>query len=188
MGGVSAAVVKLQSSKSSVKEEMRQIFPFLVMVLCFVFDQWTKRVVQLDFPPKVAILKDPASAVSFGSYDITSFLAIRPALNRGISWGWFHSLGEVGRYILVALSVGLIGVLWFLFRKASKLGRFGFAFMIGGALGNVCDRLVDGAVYDFIDIHYRSYHFMIFNAADVFISLGVVIVLIDSFFVKPHQK
>ena len=59
-----------------------------------------------------------------------------------------------------------------------------YAFIIGGALGNVYDRLIYKAVPDFIDMHYNNFHWFTFNVADIFISIGIAIFIMKSFFVK----
>ena len=59
-----------------------------------------------------------------------------------------------------------------------------YTIIIGGALGNFYDRLIFRAVPDFIDIHYKNFHWFTFNVADIFISLGIIFFIIRSFFVK----
>ena len=62
-----------------------------------------------------------------------------------------------------------------------------FSIIIGGALGNFCDRLVYKAVPDFIDFHFENFHWFTFNVADIFISMGIIFFLIRSFFIKEMK-
>ena len=67
---------------------------------------------------------------------------------------------------------------------SGKLDKLIYGIIIGGALGNFYDRLTFNAVPDFIDLHYNSFHWFIFNVADIFITLGILFFIIRSFFVK----
>ena len=62
--------------------------------------------------------------------------------------------------------------------------KLAFSVIIGGAIGNIYDRLTYKAVPDFIDIHYQNFHWFVFNVADIFITLGIIILLINGYFRK----
>ena len=68
--------------------------------------------------------------------------------------------------------------------SSKNLDKFIFSIIIGGALGNFYDRLTFNAVPDFIDLHYNSFHWFIFNVADIFITLGIIIFIMRGFFEK----
>ena len=70
--------------------------------------------------------------------------------------------------------------------KSDSLGKILFALIIGGAAGNLFDRLTYFAVPDFIDFHINSFHWFTFNVADIFISLGIFFIIIKEFFFKPN--
>ena len=113
---------------------------------------------------------------------ITPFLDLVMVWNYGISYGLFQQDGDMGRYILIA--VMLLAVLCLVIWLATCEGRLTAAalgLVIGGALGNIVDRVVHGAVADFFSFHAFGYHWYVFNLADVAIVAGVVVLLYDSF-------
>jgi len=100
--------------------------------------------------------------------------------NRGVSFGLLNSDSPYAPYALAAFA--LIVVIIFsvaLWRSDSLIQTAGFAAIIGGALGNVVDRLGDGAVTDFLDFYIGQYHWPTFNLADTFIFCGVILLLIS---------
>lgn len=109
--------------------------------------------------------------------------------NRGISFGLFSAEGAAGWWALVLTTLAVsmfVGWLWH--RAKAPLERLGYAAILGGALGNLVDRLPDGAVTDFIDVHVASWHFPTFNLADVAISGGVALLLLSSFLSARVQR
>ena len=71
---------------------------------------------------------------------------------------------------------------------SDNLDKLIFSIIIGGALGNLYDRLLYNAVPDFIDLHYNTFHWFTFNVADIFITLGVIIMVLREFFVKKNNE
>lgn len=112
--------------------------------------------------------------------EVLPFFNLVLVWNRGISFGMFGG-GTVPPWLLavVALGVTLALVIW-LWRVETRLLAVAIGLVIGGALGNVIDRLVYGAVADFLDVHWGDHHWPAFNLADAAISVGVVILLIDA--------
>jgi len=111
------------------------------------------------------------------------FFNIVMVWNRGVSFGMFNQETDYGPAILIALS--FIIVAWFgiwLFRTRDHMQCAGIAMVIGGALGNVIDRFRFGAVIDFLDFHIAGYHWPAFNIADASIVIGVVVLIVHSFF------
>lgn len=117
------------------------------------------------------------------SIEIMPFFNLVLAWNRGISFSMLQYETDVMPYVLsmVALGVVLVLVRW-LQHAARGWTILGLGLVIGGALGNVVDRLRFGAVVDFLDFHAAGVHFPAFNLADSAISLGVVVLLIDGLF------
>ena len=140
----------------------------------------------------VAVLVDRAhKAWMLGPFEIaeTGRLAIAPFLdlilvwNRGVSYGLLTQDNDLGRWLLIAL--GLAGALlfgWWLRTTRALLPALALGLVIGGALSNVIDRLVYGAVLDFLDVHAAGYHWPAFNLADSAISVGIVLLLAESLF------
>ena len=75
-------------------------------------------------------------------------------------------------------------VLFYFLLSSEILDKIIYAVIIGGALGNFYDRLFFKAVPDFIDLHYNNFHWFTFNVADIFISIGILFIIVKSFFVK----
>ena len=72
----------------------------------------------------------------------------------------------------------------YIFVTSKSLDKFIYAIILGGALGNLYDRFVYKAVPDFIDLHLNNFHWFTFNVADIFITIGIIIFIMRSFFVK----
>lgn len=115
-----------------------------------------------------------------GRVGITPFFDLVMTWNHGISYGLLQQDGMAGRLLLTAFSVTAVTVLalW-MSNSASKLVAVSLGFIIGGALGNIADRLMHGAVADFFSFHYAGYYWYIFNIADVAITAGVIGLIID---------
>lgn len=121
--------------------------------------------------------------------EVTPFFNWVIVWNRGISFGMFNQASEYGPYILIglALVISLIFLIW-LFRTRSHMQSAGLALVIGGAIGNVIDRLQYGAVFDFLDFHAGGYHWPAFNLADSCIVTGVGVLLIHALFFEKEVQ
>ena len=113
----------------------------------------------------------------------TSFFNWVKVWNTGVSFSMFNGHGQTGAVILTvfALCVAVFLFYWML-KETNKLKITALAFIIGGALGNVIDRIRFGAVLDFLDFHYKNIHWPAFNVADSFICAGVFILICMEFF------
>lgn len=105
--------------------------------------------------------------------------------NPGVAFSMFaNAHSPAVRFLLVLFSVGVIVFLFWLLaagRAGGKMGQIGMALIIGGAVGNVVDRLTQRGVTDFIDLHLGSYHWPTFNVADSAIVVGAALVLLELF-------
>lgn len=119
--------------------------------------------------------------------EVTGFFNIVMVWNSGVSFGMFGEGGEAGRWILsgVALAISAFLVNW-LRQVDRRLPALAIGLVIGGAIGNIVDRVRFGAVADFLDFHLFGYHWPAFNIADSAIVIGVALLLIDSLF-GPRQ-
>ena len=116
-----------------------------------------------------------------GPLTINPYIDLILVWNRGISYGLFQQHADWGRYGLVLLSVGAaIGLTIWLFRTPVKTIMFGTSLLIGGALGNALDRILYGAVVDFVLLHWQEWQWYVFNVADAAIVAGVLLLLYDS--------
>jgi signal peptidase II len=116
--------------------------------------------------------------------EITSFFSLVYVNNNGISFGMFNE-AKNAREIFAFLqgSIATILIIW-LWRIKNKHLAIALGLIIGGAFGNVIDRIQNGGVTDFLDFHITSYHWPAFNVADSAIFIGVAMVLFDEFFLK----
>ena len=115
---------------------------------------------------------------------INEYLNLDLIWNTGIGFGLFSSNSEVF-YNFVTMLIGfVIFVLTYISLNLDKLEKIIYCTIIGGAIGNFYDRLKFKAVPDFIDLHYNGFHWFTFNVADIFISIGIIALILRSFFVK----
>ncbi len=117
--------------------------------------------------------------------EITGFFNLVEVWNRGVSFGLFASSSPWTPVLLSALAIGISIVLLVWLRKAETLLlSIALGIVIGGAVGNVVDRILWGHVFDFLDFHIAGYHWPAFNVADSAITIGVALILIDGFIAK----
>lgn len=114
------------------------------------------------------------------------------AWNTGVSFSMLNNYGNLGVWILSALAIVIVLLLvgW-LKNEKNRLVQIALGFIMGGALGNVIDRLRFGAVFDFLDFHVNDVHWPAFNLADSFICVGAALIIIHAVvekFVKEKQK
>ncbi len=111
---------------------------------------------------------------------VNEYLDFILVFNTGISYGLFSGGGDFQKWILISLSILIIIFLLSIIRNESTiLSKLGISFIIGGALGNVLDRFTYGAVVDFISLHAKGFSWYIFNIADMFIVLGVILFILS---------
>ena len=118
---------------------------------------------------------------NFSEKNVFSFLNIVFVRNTGISFGLFSDGGMFNRYFFSIFSI-LVGSVLFIisFLSEKKLIFYALTIISAGAFGNAIDRMYFGGVIDFIDIFVYNYHWPAFNFADIFITVGVLILLLDN--------
>ena len=118
------------------------------------------------------------------SYYVNDYINIDLIWNIGIGFGFLSTTSSFF-YSLVTLIIGLVILfLFYIFIRSERVDKLIYSLILGGALGNVYDRLIYKAVPDFIDLHYYNFHWFTFNVADIFITVGILTFIIRSFFVK----
>ena len=112
---------------------------------------------------------------------VTSFFNIVRAHNAGAAFSFLQGASGWQRWLFTGIGiVAAIAIVWMLKSHAGqKLFSFALSFVLGGAVGNVIDRLLYGHVIDFLDFHWRGSHFPVFNLADSAITLGATCLVID---------
>jgi signal peptidase II len=146
--------------------------PYLLIMLAIIAaDQATKQLVTASLPLEHTrdIIRD--------------FLRLWHVRNSGAVWGFFsgHDGGIIPKVITVLAIAALLIVAWFFLRakKGARLELFSYAFILGGALGNLVDRLRLGYVVDFLDVYVKSWHWPTFNVADSCITIGVLLLALS---------
>ena len=150
--------------------------PYLIALGIFIVDQVSK-----------FIMIGPLALQQRGSIALLPIFNFTWTENRGISLGLGQATSDTGRWLLVAVTafIALI-VAWYIRREQQSADRFALALVLGGALGNIVDRVRFGYVVDFLDLHFGEWRpFLVFNVADATISIGVVILLLRALFVRP---
>ncbi|HMI95016.1 MAG TPA: signal peptidase II [Micropepsaceae bacterium] len=108
--------------------------------------------------------------------------------NRGVSYGLFQAGSFAGMLVLTIFSlVAVVALSWWLMKAERPILGAGLGLVIGGALGNVIDRILYGAVADFFHFYAFGHDWYVFNVADAAITVGVVVLLLDAF-IRPESK
>jgi signal peptidase II len=148
--------------------------------LIVVFDQVTKAIVRSTLP-----LHDSVAVVP----GLLDFTHIR---NTGAAFGFLNAVDFPFKTVVIAVvaTAALIGVARYAAGLAhhQMLARAGLALIIGGAAGNLIDRVIVGSVVDFVDVYWRTHHFWAFNVADSAISVGVAVMILDMIGVSRHAS
>ena len=145
----------------------------LLAALVIAADQFTKWLVMFEIMNQPRVIP------------VIPYINIVMAWNTGVS---FSMLQGTGPWLLSALALTVsIGLLIWLGRLTHRLPGYAVGFIVGGAVGNVIDRLRFGAVFDFIDFYVGDWHWPAFNLADSAIFVGVVLLLFDSLFHQPDR-
>ncbi len=119
---------------------------------------------------------------------VTSFFNLVTVWNRGVSFGMFSNDSPYGPWVLSALSLVIaIGLVVWLRKVDTKWMALALGLVIGGALGNIVDRLRFNAVFDYLDFHMIGYHWPAFNVADASIFIGVGLILCDGLFASKKN-
>ena len=134
----------------------------------------------LDRISKIKILTNFSDSVYF----VNDYINFDLIWNIGMGFGIMSTNSSV-IYNLITFIIGFVILfLLYIFLISQKLEKISYSIIIGGALGNFYDRLVFNAVPDFIDIHYKNFHWFTFNVADIFITIGILVFILSNWFIK----
>lgn len=148
-----------------------RILPWLIVAaIIVIFDQVTK----------IGVLKTLQAGEVI---PLTSFLNLILTFNKGAAFSFLSSASGWQRYFFTAVSViAIVFIIYFLKRNADKtLACFAFSLILGGAAGNLIDRVLYGQVTDFIDFYIGRWHWPAFNIADSAITIGAILFVLDEF-------
>ena len=154
--------------KDFIKKE--NIFYLFFALIIFFFDRIAKIKILNNFSEKTFIIND--------------YINIDLIWNIGIGFGLLSTDSNIFYHITSTVIGSIILSLGYFLVVSEKTDKLIYSLIIGGALGNFYDRIVYKAVPDFIDLHYDNFHWFTFNVADIFISMGIILFLLRSFFAK----
>ena len=153
-------------------------FGFTIAVIVFLADQLAKWFVS-----------GPLHLEEVAQITILPIFNLTWTENNGISLGLFNATTEVGRWMLVGVTSAIaIAVAVWIGRERHRWDQAALGMILGGALGNILDRIRHGYVVDFADLHFGAFRpFLVFNVGDAAISIGVVILLLRAFLMRGEE-
>jgi len=156
----------------------KRSFGFIVAAIVFAVDQFTKW-----------LMIGPLQLQSAGQIPLLPIFNLTWTENYGISLGLLNATTATGRWLLVLMTGAIAaGVAYWLTREEQRGDQFALGLVLGGALGNILDRMRFGYVVDFADLHFGGVRpFLVFNVADAAISIGVATLLLRAFFTRKEQ-
>ena len=144
-----------------------------VLIICVLFDLFTKFLIQ-----NYLFLNQ--------SIKINQFFDIVYVQNYGVSFGLFSR--EIPHWVLVLIALLVVILILYLMIISNKnLEKNAYFLIIAGAIGNIIDRILNSYVVDFISLHYEMFYWPAFNFADIYITIGIIMLLV-SFFIKSEDK
>jgi signal peptidase II len=181
--------LKLNSSKP--------LIGFSVALDIFILDQLSKwLILEYVFRPKLQPdglrydllqwIKSAPDRLPPVSVEILSFFNLTMVWNEGVSFGMFHGT-EIWFLVGLALAISVLFSVW-LTRATGWVQAVALSLVIGGAIGNVVDRLRFGAVADFFDFHVMGWHYPAFNVADCAIVVGIALLVFDGIVLEPKRN
>ncbi|MCX8083981.1 MAG: signal peptidase II [Calditerrivibrio sp.] len=145
-------------------------FNYILIIMLVVLDQWTKKIIIEKFQLYESITV------------IDGFFNLTYVLNPGAAFGFLAKMDERFRvlFFVFVTFIAICLVVYLIIRERGFiLRRYAYSFILAGAIGNLIDRVMIGKVVDFLDFYIKSYHWPAFNVADVSISCGVGLLLLD---------
>ena len=162
-------MIDLKELKNNTIKRENSYFLIIILII-FSIDRYSKIKIMNNF--------------SDTSFYINDFLNFDLLWNIGIGFGLLSSNSSIFYNLISTVIAFVIVFLIIIGIKSDKFDKIAFSVIIGGALGNFYDRIYFKAVPDFIDLHYKDFHWFTFNIADIFITIGVLCLITKGFFVK----
>ena len=145
---------------------------FFLILAIFLFDRISK----------IYVIDQSKKSLSNNLF-LSDYLNISLMWNEGIAFGLFAFDESFFYNFITILIIIVIIIVFFMILKNKGYKKYSLILILGGALGNLYDRIFFGAVPDFIDFHIGDFHWFVFNVADIFISIGVIIMILSEFMV-----
>ncbi len=141
----------------------------------------------LDRISKIYVIDQSKKSLSNNLF-LSDYLNISLMWNEGIAFGLFAFDESFFYNFITILIIMVIIIVFFMILKNKGYKKYSLILILGGALGNLYDRIFFGAVPDFIDFHIGDFHWFVFNVADIFISIGVIIMILSEFMVTKTSN
>ena len=141
----------------------------------------------LDRISKIYVIEQSKKSLSNNLF-LSDYLNISLMWNEGIAFGLFAFDESFFYNFITILIIMVIIIVFFMILKNKGYKKYSLILILGGALGNLYDRIFFGAVPDFIDFHIGDFHWFVFNVADIFISIGVIIMILSEFMVTKTSN
>ena len=165
-----------------IKDKKVLLLSLFLIILIIIVDQFTKQWA-LHF---ISDIIEKTNGVH-SHVKKTSFFNVVLVYNNGISFGIFNNLFFMKNILFIIISCITAFLIYLLFKTKDNANLIAFAFIIGGAIGNLIDRAIYGAVIDFLDFHIKTLHWPAFNIADSAVCIGVIIYIINDFFLNKKN-
>jgi len=167
-------LIDLKDIKNKIIKK-ENIYYLLIIVVIFLLDRLSKVNIINNFIEQ--------------SYYINDFINLDLVWNTGIGFGLFSSSSDILYNFITILILVVVITLFYLILFSNRIEKIIYSFIAGGALGNFYDRIFYKAVPDFIDLHYNNFHWFTFNIADIFITIGLITLIVcGSSKVKKNEK
>ncbi len=147
------------------------LFSGIIIFIVFLLDRISKILILNFF-----------SNNQLDDYYVNSFLNLILVWNQGIAFGLFQSESLIYHLLSIVIAIVIAFVVYLIYISEKKYEILFYGLIIGGAIGNLFDRLYFGAVPDFIDLHYKNFHWFTFNVSDIWITIGIIGILIFDLF------
>jgi signal peptidase II len=163
---------------------MRKNLSFFVLIIIITsIDLWSKNFIFSFIDNKILDQKN-----SYPVVEIFNFFNLIKTWNNGVSFSMFSGLKNA-QYIFSSLNfVIILFLLIFIVKNSDKYQKLSFSLIVAGASGNMIDRIMNGAVADFLDFHIADFHWPAFNVADISIFIGAFLIIFENFLNKNNDK
>ena len=166
---------KFDKKNFSFLAQKNNFISFLIIIIIFFFDRISK-------------IKIINHQLENNRVYINDFINLDLVWNTGIGFGFLSSNSNFFYNSITLIISCVIIFLLYLIIKSKFIDKILYSIVLGGALGNFYDRLLYFAVPDFIDFHYRSFHWFTFNIADIFITIGIITIISKDLLVKNDKN
>ena len=166
---------KFDKKNFSFLTQKNNFISFLIIIIIFFLDRISK----------IQIINHQ---LENNRFYINDFINLDLVWNTGIGFGFLSSNSNLFYNSITLIISCVIIFLVYLIIRSKLIDKIFYSMVIGGALGNFYDRLMYFAVPDFIDLHYRSFHWFTFNIADIFITIGIIGIISKDLFLKNDKN